>query len=140
MSFDLHVDGVRVAGTPMTATGARLELPLEASAELHRHVVQLGRTHGLALTAVLQDLVADLEARMSAAERGLRAEFGAVQRMHEAAVACWREEQACHATTADALAAVLAELERRDRRSGRKPSREAAKAHKALDRYLLDRA
>lgn len=119
--------------------GSTLASVAEELQELRLHVSQLAVAHGPALVAVLEEHLVDVELRLHGAERSLAGEFGAVQRMLDVAVqnhgAALVESQGI----ADALGAVLAELERRDRRSGRKPSREAAKARKALDQHLLDR-
>lgn len=119
--------------------GSTLASVAEELQKLRLHVSQLAAAHGAALTAVLEEHLVDVELRLHGAERSLAGEFGAIQRMLDAAVQNHGAALIEGESIADALGDVLVELDRRDRRSGRKPSREAAKARKALDQYLLDR-
>lgn len=139
LRFEVSMEPVNQAGEERGPVGSALLHTREQVQELRLHVSQLAAAHGPALVAVLLDHVADVELRILGAERTLATEFGGIQRHLERSVLDHRALMRDAADLADALAEALAELERRDRRSGRKPSRPAAKARKVLDQHNLDR-
>jgi len=116
----------------------RLALPLDAVVELHRHVNQLTATFGPAMTAVLRDLLTDADVRMAGAERGVRMEVGRLLNLRAETLGWYQGSEEAREQEVDCLAALMLELERRNRRSHSKPSKELVRARKLVDQYNQD--
>lgn len=125
---------------PVGPVGVAMAPVREAVAEVRTHSNQLAATHGVAMVAVLGDLLTDIELRVMGAERRLAVELGSHRRtMDDQAEELDRyicDERATMAVLED----LLAEIERRNRRSHATQSQTARRARKLVDQYHLDQA
>lgn len=136
MSAEAVVDGC--SPEPRGPVGSSIEPVRDALAEVRTHRNQLAATHGVAMVAVLGDLLTDVELRLLGAERRLAVELGHTRAACDRLNEWWREEASRREQEVDALAALLAEVDRRNRRSHSKPSKTVARARKLVDQYNLD--
>lgn len=120
--------------------GSAFSLVGDALAEVRTHSNQLAATHGVAMVAVLGDLLVDVELRLMGAERRLAGELGSHRRTTDFQAEMIARYVCAEQATMAVLEDLLAELERRNRRSHATQSQTARRARKLVDQWHLDQA
>ncbi len=118
--------------------GPEFEPLREAVAELFDHVVHMRATFGEAMTAGLESRHRAVSVEMVAFERWTRRRIQDLARDLERAHEYWVYDTEGRHAALDALAGVVAELNRRNKRSGAKQSPELKRAAKLVADHVSE--
>lgn len=128
------------SSAPLGPVGSAIAPVRDALAEVRTHSNQLAATHGVAMVAVLGDLLTDVELRLMGAERRLAVENGRLRRTIDEQAEELDQYTYDEQATMSVLEDLLVEIERRNRRSHSTPTQTARRARKLVDQYQLDQA